>query len=864
MRAVGHIRIALLILLSCLIGICPQAEAKPDSKNPFWVTWEKIFHTDKNLFRVHFADAQTGWVVGQDGTILATRNGGTSWEKQHSGTDKHLLGVHFADKQIGWVVGQHGTILATRNGGTSWEAQHSGAYAILKSVHFADAQTGWVVGQGGTILATRNGGTSWQAQPSGTDKNLLGVHFADAQTGWVVGEGGTMLRAAQFFMSPSVDVSTVTAPTTSGGEVDVSFRIAGEHIAHVRKVSVTTYVGERWISVGEPTTSPGSDGRWHAAWNPKSYRLGEGNSFEYHVVIDDSGPPLPQFSIGSFDFLPPDPWWLKLWHEQHEAVLTALACLSILALYAGIFGFMLLLAPARLAYLGAIPGLNDLPKPSGNLAFLWDIARKGFEQFALPWLSRHPRVRRAWIELYRDGQSKIDDLGKIARTSFLSEPDVLDAWVARSAKKVQMALQQLDLFGQRLIYVEIPVRVGQRADMIERPNAETLRSMFAKRRAIILIVGTGGSGKSTLACAMARWALADDLGGRLAPHRMLPIFIVEDTSNLAEAVTQNLRRMLGDEEIPDDLVRGLLAKQRLLVIVDALSEREPETQKHIEQVFAKDMPINAMVITSRSEPNLGAVDRTVLYPVRLDAARIVPFIIGYLDRMETVARLKDGRMQLQLGERILALAESGGRKTPVTPLLVTLFVNSAVKRAADGQSFDDMPEAVPEVFVDYLRRVNVGGLGGPLPDDLFIRAAQTIASVSLGRNLIPQDFSPDAATEALAKNGAKDQASSLIDRLIATGVVERRTPGGYVVLRFNLDPATEYLAAIRQLMGMRTATREEWQAYLSALEETDGYPKGPEGYLVALATCYRTYRTDFSLPDVHFPWETAPATGTAA
>ncbi len=121
---------------------------------------------------------------------------------------------------------------------------------------------------------------------------------------------------------------------------------------------------------------------------------------------------------------------------------------------------------------------------------------------------------------------------------------------------------------------------------------------------------------------------------------MIPVFVVDETTNLVEAVTQNLHGMLGDKELPVDLVRGLLSKQRLLVIVDALSERGPETQQYIEQIFGSEAPINAMVITSRIEPRLGAISRTVLYPVRLDAARIVPFIIGYSTAWRLLAPLR--------------------------------------------------------------------------------------------------------------------------------------------------------------------------------------------------------------------------------
>jgi hypothetical protein len=91
--------------------------------------------------------------------------------------------------------------------------------------------------------------------------------------------------------------------------------------------------------------------------------------------------------------------------------------------------------------------------------------------------------------------------------------------------------------------------------------------------------------------------------------------------------------------------------------------------------------------------------------------------------------------------------------------------------------------------------------------------------------------------------------------LIASGVIERKTPGGVAVLRFNLDPAAEYLSAIRRVFSMRTASREEWQTYLSSLEHTVDYPNGPEGYVIALATSYRAYKKNFNLPEVTFPGE---------
>src|SRR5271169_3414365 len=58
------------------------------------------------------ADGRRGWVVGTDGTILTTEDGGGHWTSQTSLTSNHLLGVAVAaDGRHGWAVGDNGTIL---------------------------------------------------------------------------------------------------------------------------------------------------------------------------------------------------------------------------------------------------------------------------------------------------------------------------------------------------------------------------------------------------------------------------------------------------------------------------------------------------------------------------------------------------------------------------------------------------------------------------------------------------------------------------------------------------------------------------------------------------------------------------------
>ena len=57
--------------------------------------WQNPSLTGNHLRAVHFADDQTGWIVGNDGTILKTTSGGINWDIQNSGTTIHLWSVFF-------------------------------------------------------------------------------------------------------------------------------------------------------------------------------------------------------------------------------------------------------------------------------------------------------------------------------------------------------------------------------------------------------------------------------------------------------------------------------------------------------------------------------------------------------------------------------------------------------------------------------------------------------------------------------------------------------------------------------------------------------------------------------------------------
>ena len=106
---------------------------------------------------VFFADARRGWAVGAGGLVLATDDGGRTWQSRESGTESDLRDVKFLDGREGWAVGGEGTVLHTTDGGATWRAETPVTAHTLERLFFAGRARGWAVGFGGTILAFGEG-----------------------------------------------------------------------------------------------------------------------------------------------------------------------------------------------------------------------------------------------------------------------------------------------------------------------------------------------------------------------------------------------------------------------------------------------------------------------------------------------------------------------------------------------------------------------------------------------------------------------------------------------------------------------------------------------------------------------------------
>lgn len=143
------------------------------------------------LSAVNFADDKHGWVVGQWGVILATRDGGETWEKQRMDTtaDQPLFSVLFTNDREGIAVGLWSLMLQTHDGGKTWTKTTlpkppDGGKADRNLYHVFSDQKGalYVSAEQGIVLRSTDGGANWDYLATGGKGSLWsGVAMPDGR-----------------------------------------------------------------------------------------------------------------------------------------------------------------------------------------------------------------------------------------------------------------------------------------------------------------------------------------------------------------------------------------------------------------------------------------------------------------------------------------------------------------------------------------------------------------------------------------------------------------------------------------------------------------------------------------------------------
>lgn len=307
---------------------------------------------------------------------------------------------------------------------------------------------------------------------------------------------------------------------------------------------------------------------------------------------------------------------------------------------------------------------------------------------------------------------------------------VLDAWVKQHWQTAQTASLKLPTVDDRAIHIPLAVQLDK--DKISDLTAQHLAPTFQKNQAVLLICGEGGAGKTSLACQIAQWGLSQ----QLRPHRMIPMLIEEelDKEQDGEALTSKIKGLLTKltdqaDPIEPELLEKLLQRQRVLVIMDHLSEMGEATRNQIK-LDQPHFPARALIVTSRLEESLGRVPKTVVKPLQVEANRLWPFMSAYLEAKGKQDLFEDDDYS-DGGDRLRRMA---GERS-ITVLLARMYIDQMIREREGAGGIS--PDSVPKLMLSYLNQLNLNITEGKRENAEVQRDAKRVAWTCLEQTYRP-------------------------------------------------------------------------------------------------------------------------------
>jgi len=255
---------------------------------------------------VFFVDASRGWIVGDNGTVIATTDGGSTWTPSKKFTNDTIIQVHFTNEMTGWLLcerniyarganassylrktndggatwdkiefegagrervtkllfhgdgratafGEGGVFYRLQDDGISWKKIQTAIHFLLLDGAFGDERIGAIVGAGGTIVFTDDSGFTWERATllGDTDTKFNAVYFAGTNGGWAVGTGGRIFHStggARLWRQQE------SATASNLNDVYFSTRSNGWAVGDNGTILRTKTGGASWTQVNSKTT----------------------------------------------------------------------------------------------------------------------------------------------------------------------------------------------------------------------------------------------------------------------------------------------------------------------------------------------------------------------------------------------------------------------------------------------------------------------------------------------------------------------------------------------------------------------------------------------------------------------------------
>lgn len=167
----------------------------------FYSQWvQQVSGTTEALNDVYCVTPDLVFVVGNNGTILKTIDGGDNWVQKTSGTSQALLKVQFANANIGCSITASGTLLKTINEGENWNSIANSVLSNVTDISFVNENIFYCISN--SLLAkTTDGGSSFQI--INNQQTLNKIQFINENIGFAI-SANTFLKTINGGVSWSI------------------------------------------------------------------------------------------------------------------------------------------------------------------------------------------------------------------------------------------------------------------------------------------------------------------------------------------------------------------------------------------------------------------------------------------------------------------------------------------------------------------------------------------------------------------------------------------------------------------------------------------------------------------------------------
>lgn len=287
----------------------------------------KWFHQPLNFWQrwydIQFANSLNGFVVGEQGTVLKTSDGGASWQEIFVGSALPLKSVSIPSIDNIFVAGDNGFIYKSSDTGVTWTRIDIGIIQNINGFRFRSATDGWIFGENGLLSHTTDGGINWTPTIIDSLLNIAGVatypdavnkltiYFEDATYLTTTNQGATWQYGS---LGTTRKIRSVIVKESSDWIVGDSGLVISRLMSDLyNNISIPTSVSVNDLFVKNPTTlyaacdggkifyTTNSGGDWYSQYTADSHDLFglEFISDTLGFAVGNSGTILTTYSAGT-------------------------------------------------------------------------------------------------------------------------------------------------------------------------------------------------------------------------------------------------------------------------------------------------------------------------------------------------------------------------------------------------------------------------------------------------------------------------------------------------------------------------------------------------------------------------------------